>query len=614
MIPDDAVEEVRAGADIVGIVGEVVDLKKSGPEFKGRCPFHDDKTPSFYVVPAKGIYHCFGCGVTGDVFRFVMQRQGLDFVNAVREVGRKSGIAVREVKGKGPQEDPNRPFHEANGFAQAFFVKELWESDRGSVARAYLEKRGIARDVAERFGLGCAPDAWDSLKQAAATHGLDESVLLEVGLLKENEQRTEVYDRWRDRLMFPIESTGGKVVGFGGRQLNEKTKGGKYMNSPETPVYHKSEILYGLSRAKNEIRKASTALVVEGYMDVVSLAAVGVANVVAVLGTSLTSKHAELLRRYTSRVTLLFDSDLAGLKATFRAGDALLSQGLQPSVVTFPAGEDPDSIVRAGGASALKPYLDGAVDVLDRKIQILESKDYFSDTQKKRRALDRLLPTLRAVADPTLRELYVARVAERLGIRPESIDRELAAPQATRTAVVVPAPSRTPSRPTQGRATRNMGAERQLLHLLTRDRPLIERARNELRPDEFMNQHWRAVYELLLSQPELRHAPPDLDVHVAGRLNELLEDDTEVGEANRVFSESVEHMRDGAVHRRLQALDAEMAEARKQGDESRAQTLLVEKERLSRARAEPGTRVDWRRAVNTTLKNAQHGLERETGG
>lgn len=613
MIPDEVVEEVRARADIVDIVGQVVDLKKSGPEFKGRCPFHDDKTPSFYVVPAKGIYHCFGCQVTGDVFKFLMERQGLDFVDAVKEVGRRSGVPVREVRGRAPEEDPNRPYHEANAFAASFFQKRLWEAEDGTVARAYLERRGIGREIAERYGLGYAPDAWDGLKEAAATHGLDEGVLIEVGLLKDNQEKGRIYDTFRHRLVFPIESTSGRVIAFGGRQLDDSRKGGKYLNSPETPVYHKSNVLYGLSRARNEIRSSQTALVTEGYMDVLALAAAGMGNAVAVLGTALTREHATLLKRYARRVLLLFDSDRAGLKATFRAGDALLSEGLHPAVVSFPDGEDPDSIVRAGGTDALAPYLDAAVDVLDRKIQILEAHDYFSETQKKRRALDRLLPTLRATADPTLRDLYVARVADKVGVRAATLEAQLAEQPASplREARAQRRPP-APRGSTSGRI-RGMGAERQLLHLLTRDRSWIERARGDVRPDEFSDHLWRSVYELLLSDPELRHAPPELDSGVAARLESLLSDDSEVGEASRVFSESIARMRAAATNRRLQALDGEIAAALEAGNEQRAQELLVEKQRVSRTRADDTGSIDWRRASNTTLKRSQGHPEREIG-
>lgn len=617
MIPDDVVEEVRARADIVGVIGDFVNLKKAGKDFKGLCPFHDERTPSFHVIPSKAMYHCFGCQKSGDVFRFLMERSGVDFVTAVKSVGARSGVEVREVRGKRPEDDPNRALYEANAFARDFYTEALWDEERGVVARGYLEERGISRQVAERFGLGFAPEGWRNLREAALKHGIDDDVLLEVGLTKRSDRdpKEEPYDRLRDRVIFPIHSLGGKVVGFGGRVLPGSSSPAKYLNSPESVIYQKSDLLYGLDRAKNDVRRAGSVLVVEGYMDVVSLAAAGVSHVVAVLGTALTDRHAELLKRFTSRVFLLFDSDRAGLKATFRAADALLAQGLHPSVITLPDGEDPDSVAQAGGSAALQPFIDQAVDVLDRKIQILEERDYFSSLDKKRRAVDRLLPTLRAVADPTLRDMYVERVASRLGVQRATLEAELAQPaqgsRADTGARSGPARPRRPSGPRAPRMStriRGMGAERQLLLLLIKDRTWIERGREEVAPDEFDDQTYRQIYEALLVAPDLTHAPTDLPDAVRNRLDELLADSSELSEAARVFSESVARIKGTPVDRRLQALDQEIFEATDRGDEERAQALLAEKQRLSRERAEGEmSSNDWRRTSHKTL-----GMNRRT--
>ncbi|NNM04074.1 MAG: DNA primase, partial [Gemmatimonadetes bacterium] len=331
MIPDDVVDEVRARADIVDIIGEHVALKRAGKDFKARCPFHEERTPSFYVVPSKGFYKCFGCNESGDVFTFLMKRLGLSFVDAVKAVAVRVGVEVRDVSRQGG-EDPHRHLHEANSFAQEFFKKALWDRNAGRPARAYLKKRGIGRDAVERFDLGFAPDEWRSLREGAAVHGIEDPVLLEVGLLVQREIGKEPYDRFRNRIIFPIQSASGRTLAFGGRILGQSGKGApKYLNSPETPVYHKGEVLYGLSWGKNAIRREEGGLVVEGYMDAVSLAAGGIENVVAPLGTSMTEDQAKLLARYCTKVFLLFDSDAAGLKATFRAGDVLLAAGLHPS-------------------------------------------------------------------------------------------------------------------------------------------------------------------------------------------------------------------------------------------------------------------------------------------
>ena len=264
MIPDDQVAEVRARADIVDVIGETVPLKKSGKDYKACCPFHDEKTPSFYVVPHKGFYNCFGCGESGDVFSFLMKRLGLDFVDAVKHVAERSGVEIREVRGGRDREDPFRHLYAANAFARAFFQDLLWDERIGRAARIYLEQRGIGRETAERFSLGFAPGEWRALKEAAAHHGIGDATLLEVGLLTRSEKTQDPYDRFRGRITFPIEDLGGRVLGFGGRVVGSVREGvPKYVNSPESPVYHKGRVLYGLSWAKNSIRRNGVALLVE---------------------------------------------------------------------------------------------------------------------------------------------------------------------------------------------------------------------------------------------------------------------------------------------------------------------------------------------------------------
>ncbi|MGW8266715.1 MAG: DNA primase, partial [Longimicrobiales bacterium] len=570
MIPDDVVDEVRSRADIVEVIGEHVALKRSGKDFKGRCPFHEERTPSFYVVPSKGFYKCFGCGESGDVFTFLMKRMGLSFVDAVKRVAERSGMEIREVSREG-REDPYRHFHEANAFAWQFFRDSLWEDARGREARAYLERRGIDRETAERFGLGYGPDEWRALRDAAAKHQLDESVLLEVGLLIQREEGKEPYDRFRNRVIFPIESASGKVLAFGGRILGHAGKGvPKYLNSPESPVYHKGEVLYGLSWAKNAIRREEAAMVVEGYMDAVSLAASGLENVVAPLGTSMTEEQARLLSRYCTRVFLLFDSDAAGLRATFRAGDILLAAGLHPAVVTLPPGEDPDTIVRKDGAGTIREHLSQAVDVLDRKLQILEERDYFSSIERIRGAVDRLLPTLRAARDPALRDIYVSKVAERTGVRRDTLELEMTKaelPPGPRARV---RPAHTPPEPPRPGI---MGAERKLLLLLVQLRDYVDRAAERLGPEDFLDPSLRAVFQALVADPELSHAPPGMDPVAARRLEELLGDPERIPEASRVFEESLGQMKEVPLARRAEALREAL---RAEQDPARQEALLRE--------------------------------------
>lgn len=600
MIPDDVVDEVRARADIVEVIGEHVALKRSGKDFKARCPFHEERTPSFYVVPSKGFYKCFGCNESGDVFTFLMKRTGLSFLDAVRYLAERTGVEIRETTRDGG-EDPNRHLHEANAFAQEFFEKSLWEEKTGREARAYLKKRGIGRETAERFGLGFAQDEWRALREGAAVHGIDDAVLLEAGLLIQREEGKEPYDRFRHRVIFPIQSPSSVVLAFGGRILGKGGKGmPKYLNSPESPVYHKSDVLYGLSWAKNSIRREESALVVEGYMDAVSLAAGDMENVVAPLGTSMTEAQARLLARYCSRVFILFDSDPAGLKATFRAGDVLLAAGLHPAVVTLPPGEDPDTIMQKEGSEGLREYLSQAVDVLDRKLQILEERDYFSSIERTRGAVDRLLPTLRAAKDPTLRDIYVAKVAEYTGVRRETLNTELEKPESGFT----PRPggsrsgSREGSRPSStetkvvGHRPLALGAERKLLLLLIQARDYVELAAERVGADEFSDPALREVFQALVDDPELTHAAVGMDPDAALRLEDLLGDPERLSEIGRVFEDSIGQIKEGQLAARAQHLRSEMG---RETDPKRQQSLVRELEQIARQTRE--LKTDWRSAM-----------------
>jgi DNA primase len=590
VIPDELVDEVRARADIVEIIGEHVALKRAGKDYKARCPFHEERTPSFYVVPSKGFYKCFGCNEAGDVFTFLMKRLGLSFVDAVKYVAERAGVEIREASRQGG-EDPYRHLHEANAFAQEFFQKSLWDESKGKEARGYLRKRGIGREIAERFGLGFAPDEWRALREAAAVHGIEDEVLLEVGLLVQRDEGKEPYDRFRSRIIFPIESASGKVLAFGGRVMGTSGKGmPKYLNSPESPVYHKGEVLYGLSWAKNTIRREEGALIVEGYMDAVSLAAGGIDNAVAPLGTSMTEEQARLLARYCARVYLLFDSDPAGLKATFRAGDVLLAAGLHPAVVTLPPGEDPDTTVRKEGPEAVREYLNQAVDVLDRKLQILEERDYFSSIERTRSAVDRLLPTLRAAKDPTLRDIYVAKVAERTGVRRETLNAELEKKDLATPARTRPRPSSQGESPVL--APVSLGAERKLLLLLIQSRDFVDLAAERVGPEEFSDPDFRAVFQALVEDPELAHPPVGMDPRTASKLEELLGDRERLAEASRVFEDSVGQIKETRLAARADHLRNAMSQ---ETDPSRQQALMQELEEVARLRRE--LKTDWRPAI-----------------
>jgi len=570
MIPDDQVEEVRARADIVGVIGEVVPLRKAGREYKGLCPFHDDRNPSFCVIPEKGFYICMSCRETGDVFSFVMKRLGLDFVEAVRHVAARSGVEIREVSGTQPEEDPNGPLYELNALAREFFIERLADPSGGRRARDYLTSRGIDGETAERFGLGYAPDDWRALRDAASKHGYDDAFMIEAGLLTTSEKSSEPYDRFRDRIVFPIEGLGGKTVAFGGRVLGKGDKGPKYLNSPETPIYHKGDILYGLSWAKNRIRREGAAIVVEGYMDLVALAAAGFENVVATLGTALTERHAVLLSRYTDRVHLLFDSDEAGLRATFRGADTLLAASIHPSVASLPPGEDPDTLVRTQGAAGLREALDHAVDVLDRKLQILDERGAFRDIDHTRRALDRLLPTLRVTADPALRDIYVAKVAERTGVRRETLEADLRGRAARGGSSRGSAGRRSGGTGKADKGRRGAGAgkprlrdsglgpERMVLHVLLNRPEWMEDVVESLGEEDFLDPVDRRIFELIVAE-DVDAARSDPDPRVGARVEVLRGNVEDLTHARELLDGATAVIQDRRAEIRAEELKMELA-------------------------------------------------------
>ena len=422
MIPDEDVERVRDHADIVQIIGEHVNLRRVGSDWRGPCPFHQGTHRNFSVSPKKRMYYCFVCHAGGDVFNFLQKRLGLDWPSAVRAVAEKSGIEIREVETRREGPDPREPVWEINATAAEYFQRMLWDDDLGAAARDYLAKRHVSRDAAEKFGLGFAPREIGLLRGYLNTLGYDDERLLTGGLLVQREEAEEPRPRFRGRLMFPIYDASGRLSGFGGRLIGPGEP--KYLNSADSVAFTKGRLLYGLNWARHAIRRDERLLLVEGYFDVVRLVLAGIESVVAPLGTALTEDQASMIARQTKNVFLLYDSDTAGQKATFRAGDLLLAQGVSVRVVTLPEGEDPDTFVDSHGRAALEMHIDSAVDVFDRKVQILERQGWFADLHKRRRAIDRLLPTIRATADLVTRDMYIARASEASGVDRAVLARE----------------------------------------------------------------------------------------------------------------------------------------------------------------------------------------------
>jgi DNA primase len=499
MIPEDTIEQVRDSVDLVDLIGEAVSLKRTGADFRGACPFHGGTNRNFAVIPKKGRYYCFVCHESGDVFSWFMKRMGLSYPDAVREAARRVGIAIPErAERSGP--DPHEQLFGAVDAAHDWFKRQLLELPDARIAREYLERRQVPLDTAAMLGLGFAPQG-KSFLEAMGELGIQQPVLIQAGLAAQREDGV-ITARFRGRLLFPIHDLRGRTVGFGGRLLAEGEP--KYLNSPETDIFHKGRQLYNLHQAKGPIRKEESVILVEGYFDVLRLVLAGVEHVVAPLGTALTPDQAALLRRYTKTATLLYDSDRAGLQATFRAGDELLRHEMRVRVATLPPGDDPDTLVAKGGVEALEQVLGDAVDLLERKIQLMERKGYFEGFEHRRDAVDRLLPTIRAAADPITRELYLSLASERTKISKEVLESELASGRGATRGIA--SPDRSSDGALPGRESVRNGVTRRvrsnpeskLVAALIAGPEWLEHARQEIPPSLFGSARLREVFEAML--------------------------------------------------------------------------------------------------------------------
>ena len=582
MIPDETVERVRESADIVGVIGEYVQLKRTGADFRGPCPFHQGTGRNFSVSPKIGRYHCFVCHESGDVFSYLMKRIGVDFVTAVKMVGEKSGIEVIDiVSGRPDEKDAREPLWEVNAAAAEYFTEKLWSEESGAAARAYIAQRDVSRELADKVGLGYAPREIGLMRGHLNTLGFDDERLVEAGLLHTPEGATEPRPRFRDRLIFPIYDVSNRVVGFGGRLLGPGEP--KYLNSAESPVFSKGKLLYGLNWAKQAARRDERMLVVEGYFDVMRLIGAGVESVVAPMGTALTDEQAKLVRRYTQRVYLLYDSDKAGLKATFRSGDELLAQGASVQVVTLPDGEDPDTFVRTNGARGLEAQLASSIDVFERKIQLLERGGWFADLRKKRQALDRLLPTLRATSDSLTRDMYLGYAATAAGVTRELLEREIEAPargragrpasrqraqddDADREQALRPVPRAEPIRVRTGDRRRVAGeraasAERELVRTLLHRPAYFEQVIERVGEESFRDPEMRRIFAALVEHGA--EAGPDvlaerLDGDAVVVMQSLLEENGGLDHADETVTGSLSAMHERNITERMSEIDREM--------------------------------------------------------
>jgi DNA primase len=507
-IAEEKIDEIRNRTDIVEVVSSYLPLKHSGANHQGLCPFHQEKTPSFNVNSARQIFHCFGCGVGGNVFSFLMRMEGVSFPDAVRRLGEKVGVEVEE-EAVSPDEIRRREERERvmriNEVAGDFYHQLLLEDEAGMLGRRYLRQRGYEGDTVRAFKLGFSPEGWETLAKHLAEKNFTNADVQKAGLVRPGKQGRGHYDLFRNRLLFPIHDLQGRMVAFGGRVLDDSLP--KYINSPETAVYHKGQTLYGLYQARDAMRHSGEALVVEGYFDVLALHRAGFAGAVATCGTALTADHARLLKRYADKILLIFDEDAAGKKATFRAMDALLPVGLAVSVVAMPIGEDPDSLIKAEGEEGFRDCLDAARPVLEVFIEDqLRVND--QSVEGRARAAEQVLERIRRLPGDLERSLYLQRLADLT-----KLDVELLKSKVSGGSVVQPQLRRPAAQPLPERRplTETGQTQKYLLRLMLIDDQQRRHVREEGTEGLFLDDLFRDLADYLLGcEGEDGRLPEDL--------------------------------------------------------------------------------------------------------
>lgn len=419
MIPQETIQRIIDTAQISEVVSDFVSLRRSGSNLIGLCPFHDEKTPSFFVSPSKGIFKCFGCGKAGNPISFVMEHEKYTYPEALRYLAKKYNIPIEETvetEQQVAERTEKESIYLVTEFALKFFKKQLWETDEGkSVGLSYFRERGFNDSVIEKFELGYSPNAWDALTKEALKNGYSKEVLEKSGLSTSRNEK--LFDRFRGRVIFPIYNQSGKVIGFGGRTLSSDKNQAKYLNSPETLIYNKSNTLYGLNIAKHAIVANDMCYLVEGYTDVLSMYQAGIQNIVASSGTSLTTDQIKLIKRYSQNVTVMYDGDNAGIKASFRGIDMILEQGMNVKVLLFPDGEDPDSFAKNKRDEEIKEYIKSNIqDFIAFKMDLLMTDVDANDPIKKVSLLKEFINSIAVIPDRLTRLAYVQLVAEKMQI------------------------------------------------------------------------------------------------------------------------------------------------------------------------------------------------------
>ncbi len=568
MIPEDVIDQIREASDVAQVIGEYVRLKKRGRNFLGLCPFHQEKTPSFSVSPDKQIFHCFGCGKGGNIFTFLMEHEKMSFVEAVQHLAKRANITIREDAGADRRREKTEKLHYANTVALEYFRKTLKDSDKSRAVGKYLaERRRLTPEAVDYFQLGLAGDSWDGLLKYAAGRDLSGDDLVQAGLALLSDKTGNHFDRFRQRLMIPIFNISQKPIAFGGRTL-KRGEPAKYVNSPETPLYVKGNVLYGLNFARDAIRDVGAAIVVEGYFDVISLWQAGIKNVVASSGTAFTAQQARLLARFAEDVYLFFDADSAGQTAALRSVDVLYDAGLEVRIVVPPPGEDPDSVAVAQGADGVNALLENSLDFITFRMRDLDVGSV--GIIGKERLVKELGKLAERISDATRRALFQESAAAALNV-PLDLLKNVATHSAD-------TPEQSPPRPRGYNPD-----EYDFVSLLTCMPGSIDGILERVSPDDFDSKELSRLFAAVATQYQDRGAV-DLNRLIDGQPDEdfislvtaVAAREWEPDEVESQMRKALDAMMARKAKRIRARLGREMAEAEAAGDQEKADRLLRE--------------------------------------
>jgi len=581
-IPEDILEDILSRVDIVELIQGYIPLKRAGRNFKTNCPFHHEKTPSFMVSPDRQIYHCFGCGESGNAFKFLMRYDRMEFREAVEALAKKAGVILPEIKSEDQQtKNLTEQLYQINEIAASFYAN-LLHLKESSLIREYLIKRGIKYETAKLFKLGFAPDKWDALINYIRSKGYDLRSLDKTGLIVAKESGG-YHDRFRNRVIYPIFDIKSRVIAFGARVLDDSLP--KYLNSPETPLYVKGRNLYGFNLAKDSIRQNDFAVIVEGYMDCIIPFQHGLQNIVASLGTALTYEQVRLLKRYTHNVIVIFDPDAAGEMATLRSLDIFVEEGFTVKVVSLPKGFDPDSFVKKNGVEEFKKNISCAQNLFDYKLGLLKLRHGYKDIESKAKIVQEMLLTINRFKNAILKTEYLRKLAQELDLREEALIEELNKIKPDKTAALnFDSAGKNPKQ--EAHLT-----ERLLVKLMLEEQKVISCVKDNLDPSDFCDEHVSKIVSLIFNLiADGKKVSPSSFVNYLDDEQSLrlicqgsLSADIADGDKEKVAMECINRLKSKKIKLKKQDLHNRIKVAQNSGDEESLHRLMHEFHHLIKA-------------------------------